>query len=100
MPSIAPKPSLIYRPGLRSLPAGVERYVVKGAGSVVLAVQAGDIVRLADMEGGQVCEIGFCDATGRFDTSALAFRADGRGEGLKAALAQDNEPAIRSLAAR
>jgi aminomethyltransferase len=99
MPSIAPKPSLIYRPGLRSLPAGVERYVVKGAGSAVLAVQAGDIVRLADMEGGQVCEIGFCDATGRFDTSALAFRADGRGEGLKAALAQDNEPAIRSLAA-
>jgi aminomethyltransferase len=99
MLSIAPKPSLIYRPGLRSLPAGVERYLVRGAGSTVLNVEAGDAFVVTDAEGGQICEIAFCDASGRFDMAALGVRANGRCEGLKALLAQDNENARRTRAA-
>ena len=99
MLSIAPKPSLIYRPGDRCLPAGVERYVIKGAGSTVLGVKAGDGLRITDLEGGQICEIAFCDATGRFDMAALGVRSNAHGEGLKALLGEDNDNARRSRAA-
>ena len=64
-----------------------------------MEVKAGDALHLTDMEGGQVCEVGLCDAAGRFDAAALAVRADGRGEGLKAVLAEDSETARRSRAA-
>ena len=91
MLSTAPRPSLIYRPGIRTLPLGVERYIVRGAGSTVVSVKAGDGVVLADIEGGQACEIAFCDETGRFDASALGARANSHGEGLKAQLAEARE---------
>jgi aminomethyltransferase len=99
MLSIAPKPSLIYRPGLRSLPAGVERYLVRGAGSTILNVKAGDVFTLTDMEGGQICEITFCDASGRFDVVALGVRSNAHGEGLKALLAEHSENTQRMRAA-
>ena len=66
MLSTAPQPSLIYRPGIRTLPPGVERYHVSGAGSTVVPVKAGDSILLTDVEGGQACEIAFCDACGPF----------------------------------
>ncbi len=99
MLSTAPKPSLIYRPGLISLPVGVERYVVRGAGSTVLNVKAGASFVVTDMEGGQICEIAFCDAASRFDVAALGVRANGHGEGLKALLAEDTENTQRTRAA-
>ena len=97
MLSTAPRPSLIYRPGIRTLPFGVERYIVRGAGSTVVSVKAGDGVVLADIEGGQACEIAFCDETGRFDASALGARANSHGEGLKAQLAEDSESTQRII---
>ena len=99
MLSTAPRPSLIYRPGIRTLPLGVERYIVRGAGSTVVSVKAGDGVVLADIEGGQACEIAFCDETGRFDASALGARANSHGEGLKAQLAEDSESTQRMKSA-
>ena len=99
MLSIAPQPSLIYRPGIRTLAPGVERYIVRGAGSTVAAVKAGDVVVLTDIEGGQACEIAFCDEAGRFDASALGARATSHGEGLKALLAEDNENTQRTKSA-
>jgi aminomethyltransferase len=99
MLSNAPKPSLIYRPGFRSLPAGVERYVVRGAGSTVLNVKTGDALVVTDMEGGQICEIAFCDASGGFDPAALGVRGNGHGEGLKALLAENSENMQRTRAA-
>ena len=99
MLSTAPQPSLIYRPGNRALPPGVERYRVLGAGTTVVTVKPGDSILLTDVEGGQVCEIGFCDDSGRFDSMALGVRASGRGEGLKALLAVDNENTQRTKAA-
>lgn len=99
MLSTAPRPSLIYRPGIRTLPLGVERYIVRGAGSTVVSVKAGDGVVLADIEGGQACEIALCDEAGRFDASALGVRANSHGEGLKAQLAEDSESTQRMKSA-
>ncbi len=99
MLSVAPPPSLIYRPGIRSLPQGVERYLVRGAGSLVAAVRAGDGLIVTDVEGGQACELAFWDAAGRFDSAALGARANGRGEGLKSLLADDTENTRRTRSA-
>jgi aminomethyltransferase len=99
MLSTAPKPSLIHRPGLRTLPAGVERYIVRGAGSTVMTVKAGDRLWLCDVEGGQLCEIAFCDGSGRFDVTALGARSNGKAQGLKALLAENNGNARRTWAA-
>src|SRR5260221_14114734 len=96
---IAPNASRILRPGLRSLPPGVERHVVAGGGSMVVKVVGGDRFLLTDIEGGQACEIAFCDGEGRFDLSAIGAKADGGGEGLKQALTQDSEGARRTLTA-
>ena len=96
MLSTAPQPSLIYRPGIKTLPKGVERFRVLGAGSTVVPVKAGDSILLTDVEGGQACEIGFCDVSGRFDSAALGARANSHGEGLKALLADDNENTQRT----
>lgn len=58
---LAPPPSRILRPGLPARAAGTERHRVAGRGSLVVAVQAGDRLALTDVEGGQVCELMFCD---------------------------------------
>lgn len=66
---------------------------------MVAPVNAGDVVCLTDVEGGQACEVFFCDGLGRFDGSGLGARADRPGEGLKAMLARSSEGARRTLAA-
>ncbi|MEQ1524139.1 MAG: DUF1989 domain-containing protein, partial [Aestuariivirga sp.] len=96
MLSTAPQPSLIYRPGIRTLAPGVERYIVRGAGSTVVAIKAGHGVVLTDIEGGQACEIAYCDDSGRFDAPAIGARANSHGEGLKALLAEDSENTQRT----
>jgi aminomethyltransferase len=97
--STAPAPSRILRPGIRSLPPGLERYRVAGGGSIVADVRAGDVMTLTDMEGGQICELAFCDVSGRFDVGGIGARADSSGEGLKAMLARNSEGARRTVAA-
>ncbi len=59
------QPPRILRPGIRTLPLGQERYLVAGAGALVLRLAAGDRLRVIDLEGRQPCEI-------------LAFRSDGK----------------------
>lgn len=98
-PSMAPPASRILRPGVRTLTPGVERYRVPGAGSVVVAVGAGDQLLLTDIEGGQPCELLFCDMSGRFDPAALGAAGDSDAAGLKAMLAGDSEGAVRTLSA-
>ncbi|MFN4141082.1 DUF1989 domain-containing protein [Aestuariivirga sp.] len=96
---VPPRASTILRPGLRALPPRVERYPVPGAGSVVVDVKAGDSLTLADIEGGQPCEVLFCDGSGRFDPAALGAVADSHAEGLKAMLAGNGEGAARTVSA-
>lgn len=92
----SPRASLIYRPGLRALPPGVERYRITGAGSVLVPVFAGDSFTVTDVEGGQACEIGFCDVRGDFDCSGFGARANSRGEGLQGVLTGGGEGAQRT----
>ena len=82
-----------------ALPASAERYPVPGGGSVLVDVRAGDTITVTDVEGGQACEIVFCDAQGRFDPAGLGASGDGSANGLKAMLARNAEGAMRTLAA-
>jgi aminomethyltransferase len=95
----APRPSRILRPGERALPLGVERYVVKGGGSLVADVAAGDRLLLNNIEGGQVVELAFCSASGRSDLAGLGVTATSSAEAFKSMLARDNESTRRTLAA-
>ncbi len=94
--SIAPSASRILRPGIRALPRGVERHVIKGQGSLVVPVVAGDVFLLTDIEGGQPAEVLFCDVAGKFDTGSLGHKTNGTGEGLKSILASAAMDATRS----
>ncbi|MEI6699790.1 MAG: DUF1989 domain-containing protein, partial [Mycobacteriaceae bacterium] len=96
---MAPPASRIVRPGVRVLAPGVERYRVPGAGSVVVAVGTGDQLLLTDTEGGQACELLFCDMSGRFDLAALGVAGDSDAAGLKAMLAGTGDSAVRTLSA-
>src|SRR5262245_26332239 len=94
--SNSPRASIIYRPGVPALPPGVERYRIRGGGSIVVPIVAGDRFALTDVEGGQLCEIGFCDEQGTFDCGAFGASADSLGEGLRQVLTRDADDARRT----
>ncbi len=96
---LPPQSSRILRPGMPSLAPGLERYRVKGGGSVVIRVAAGDRVTLIDLEGGQPCEVSFIGQDGRFDAHGLGTAFTNHAEGLKAILSMPGESAVRTLAA-
>ena len=77
---LRPKPSLILPPRHSQPAAGRRTLPGPGGGSVVVDGRRRAIAcALTDMEGGQACEIAFCDATGRFDT--VGTRRHGRWPG-------------------
>jgi aminomethyltransferase len=94
-----PRPSTILRPGMPALPAGVERYRVKGRGTTVVKVAAGDRVTITDVEGGQLCEVSFVDTSGRFNAVGLGNAFSRSASGLQEILARDEDSARRTLAA-
>lgn len=94
-----PRPSTILRPGLRSPTAGLERYRVRGGGSTVVRVAAGDRITLIDVEGGQPAELTFLDQQGRFNAAGLSVRFDMAAPGLKAILASGDDRARHTFAA-
>jgi aminomethyltransferase len=77
----------------------MERYRLKGGGTLVVPISEGDQVSLKDLEGGQACEIIYCLSDGRCDLSGLGIKADGEAEGLKGALHASREGATRTLSA-
>ncbi len=83
----APRASIILRPGIRTLPAGTERYRIAGGGSLVVEVKAGDEITVTDIEGLQACELVTAGSDGRIDAGLLGARANSKAEGLKAMLA-------------
>ncbi|NNF79173.1 MAG: DUF1989 domain-containing protein, partial [Rhizobiales bacterium] len=100
LPSGPPRPSTILWPGIRSLPEGVERYLVEGGGSVVVAIEPGDEVAVVDIEGGQACELAAADPGGKVDTAAiLGAVADSDADGIKDILAGNGFSAGRTRAA-
>ena len=92
-----PPSSRILRAGSTNPRIGIERYVVHGVGSIILPVFAGDKLVLTDVEGGQVCELAFCDLASRFDCSAFGAKADGKLEGFKILMLQNSIDAERSI---
>jgi aminomethyltransferase len=92
-------PSLIRTPGIPLLPPGTERYRVRGGGSLVIRVEAGDQVTVTDLEGGQACELSFLDEAGRFLAAGLGLPFTTTAEGLKTCLAAGDDGALRTRAA-
>src|SRR6185295_15396685 len=84
--SVPPRPRVILRPGIPSLPPGVERYRVKGGGSAVVPVSAGDEITVTDLEGLQPCRLVAAGADGRYDAGILGVHANERGDELRDAL--------------
>lgn len=82
-----------------ALPAGVERYRVKGRGTTVVKVAAGDRVAIKDVEGGQLCEVSFVDGKGRFNAAGLGVGFSRPAQGLQDILARGDESARRTLGA-
>ena len=70
-----PRPSSILLPGLRTLSAGTERHRVRGGGSITLRLEAGDRIRLTDLEGLQPCELRATGSDGRLDSGILGGKA-------------------------
>jgi aminomethyltransferase len=91
--SAAPRPSLILRPGLRTLPQGTERYKIPGGGSVTVTLTAGDRITVTDLEGLQPCELAVFGEDGRCDASILGVRSSIEARGLKALLKSQSEAA-------
>ena len=82
-----PRPSTIIRPGGGTLPAGVERYTVSGAGAILVEIEAGDTITVGNVEGGQACELVAFDGEGRSDPAMLGVPGNSSAAGLKALLA-------------
>lgn len=91
-----PKPSKIILPNVFSMPAGTERYVVEGAGAVLIPFEAGDTFTIINTEGGQVCEVVVVNPAGTSDAGLFGGRATGDVRGLKGLLTSD-EHSLRGL---
>ncbi|WP_257459505.1 DUF1989 domain-containing protein [Archangium lipolyticum] len=90
-------------PGLRTLPVGVERYVVPGGGSIVVALSAGDRLRVLDPEGRQPGELVVFDARGQSRPELLGVTTSSRADGLLSLLeasGNEGEGVISALARR
>ena len=64
----------IKNPGLRALPPGVERYIVRGGGLSVLEVLPEDKIEIVNEEGKQTCEIIVFNSNGKCDLSILNLK--------------------------
>ncbi len=91
--SSPPRPSQILRPGIRTLPPGVERYLVAGGGAIVIGIEAGDLVAITDLEGRQPVELLAADAKGRIDPAILGRKGNSTAAGILAAVAGEDEGA-------
>ncbi|MEF9604847.1 hypothetical protein O4J55_22000, partial [Paracoccus sp. PXZ] len=60
-----PRGTHVRRAAGFTLPPGVERYAVPGAGAVAVQIAAGDRIEIINDEGGQRCELLAAHADGR-----------------------------------
>jgi aminomethyltransferase len=88
-----PSPSQILRPAIRTLPYGVERYVVPAGGSVSMPVYTGDKIRIVNTEGGQRAELMTADDDGKIDIGMLGQKPNSSGDGIRGTLGRDDETA-------
>ncbi len=91
-----PKPSVIIEPKVFSLPPGTERYVVEGAGAILVPVFAGDKISIKNDEGGQPCELIAVGKDGRITPEILSHSSSEVATGLQALLASSDQ-SLRGL---
>ena len=70
-PFAPPARSVILRPGMRTLPPGVERFRIEGGQKRTVKLEAGDRITLTDVEGGQVCELTALGEDGKADPGII-----------------------------
>ena len=89
----------IKNPGLRVLPPGVERYLVKGGGLSVISLDPEDKVEITDTEGKQKCEIIVFNKDGKPDCSLLGLKEKNDSKNIKKILSDKNESAFQAASA-
>jgi len=83
----APQPGRVVVPQALSLfQCGQARYEVAGGRALCIEVDAGDVVTIRNLEGGQVCELVAADQQGRIDAAILSAPANADASGLLALL--------------
>ena len=86
----------IRDPGLRSLPPGVERYLVKGGGLSVITLDPDDKIEITDTEGRQKCEIIVFNKDGKADCSLLGLKEKNDPKNIKKILSDKNDSAFQA----
>ena len=89
----------IRDPGLRALPPGVERHLVKGGGLSVINLDPDDTVEITDTEGKQKCEIIVFNKDGKPDCSLLGLKEKNDPKNIKKILSDKNESAFQAASA-
>ena len=85
----------IKDPGLRSLPPGVERYLVKGGGLSVITLDPNDKIEITDTEGKQKCEIVAFNKDGKPDCSLIGLKEENDPKNIKKILSEKNESSFQ-----
>lgn len=91
-----PRPSGIFEPRVFSMPPGTERYVVEGAGAILVRLEPGDTLEIENTEGGQPCEIVCARPDGVFDPGLIGATGQGAAMGLRALMTSADQ-SLRSL---
>lgn len=76
-------PIRVLEPGLNSLTANTERYLVRASGSLAITLNPGDELEIISPEGLQPGEICVFDRQGKSDMQIIGATANGRAEGFK-----------------
>ena len=72
----------LLEPGLRLLPVGTERYLVRGGGATVVSIGKGDALEIFDSEGRQPAEVTVFDNSGTNDYGGFDFHLFARIKGV------------------
>ena len=92
---VSPGRPKVLAAGSAALDLGVERYVMKGGGSMVFELDAGDTIEFTPLEGGQRVEVAAFLAGGKDGLGALGAKGTAKPSGLQQILSGDSEDAAR-----
>jgi aminomethyltransferase len=96
-PTLAASPARPVKVGAgsASLAPGVERYVVKGGGCGVFAIEDGDKIEIALLEGDQLVEVMAFGSDGKGALPAIGLVAKSKPVGIQSILKEDSDDAAR-----
>jgi len=92
---VSPNRPRVIEPGMPALDPGVERYQIRGGGSIVIQLEPGDRLEITDVEGRQPGELLVFSPDGKSDAGAIGAKATRAPKGIQAILSRDNEDSTR-----